>query len=121
MSADDRRLRKLLVLYAVAALVFAASITGGYYATALFSDGESVGIQFTASATAGNAAGNTDAGTGTPGNADSADGASDLSPSSAGTDETADPPDAARSVEWPIEGLATDRESAGASAPSMHP
>jgi hypothetical protein len=59
MRTDRARGEKLLALYVVVAVVFAATVTGGFYVTALFSDGERAGIQFTASATVGNTAGNT--------------------------------------------------------------
>lgn len=55
----EMRASKLLVLSVVVVVVFAATITGGFYVTALFTDGESVGIQFSASATVSNTAGNT--------------------------------------------------------------
>ncbi|MEF8882005.1 MAG: hypothetical protein V5A34_05715 [Halapricum sp.] len=41
--------RRLLVLYVVAGIVLVSAATGGYYVTGLFSDGESVLIQFSVS------------------------------------------------------------------------
>lgn len=70
----EMRASKFLALSVVVVVVFAATITGGFYVTALFTDGESVGIQFSASATVSNTAGNTPIGSAPEGNETATDG-----------------------------------------------